>query len=80
MLVGLSVLLPDTYLPWLGEMGYAVGHRPQLAPGKPAAGRGSFGKVVLAGLLREVLRRLNPAKPEKALRPLVLHPPGVAKR
>jgi len=42
-------------------MGYAVGHRPQLAPGEPAAGRGSFGKVELVGLLREVLRRLNPA-------------------
>ncbi len=30
-------------LAWLGELGYAVGQGPQLAPGEPAAERGSFG-------------------------------------
>ena len=36
-------------------------HRSQLAPGELAAGRDSFGEVVLVGRLREVIRRMNPA-------------------
>ncbi len=51
---------------WFGELGYAVGHGPHLAPGEPAAGRDSFGEVVLVGRLREPIRRLNPAIPEEA--------------
>jgi len=39
---------------------------PSLAPGKPAAERDSFGKVVLIERLREVIRWPNPALPEKA--------------
>ena len=53
-------------LEWFGEMGYEVGHGPQLAPGEPAAERDSFGEVVLVGRLREAIRRLNPAIPEEA--------------
>ena len=53
-------------LTWIGELGYAVGHRPQLAPGEPAAERDSFGEVVLVGRLREAIRRFNPAIPEGA--------------
>ena len=49
-----------------GELGYAVGHGPQLSPGEPAAERDSFGEVVLVGCMREVIRRLNPAVPEGA--------------
>jgi len=30
-------IVEDAALEWLGELGYAVGHGPQLAPGKPAA-------------------------------------------
>ena len=48
------------------ELGYAVGHGPQLAPGEPAAERDSFGEVVLVGRLRQAIRRLNPAIPEEA--------------
>ena len=55
-------------LEWFGELGYAVGHGPQLAPGEPAAERQSFDGVVLVGRLREAIRRLNPAIPEEALR------------
>ena len=51
---------------WFGELGYAVGHGPHLAPGEPAAERDSFGDVVLVGRLREAIRRLNPAIPEEA--------------
>ena len=53
-------------LEWFGELGYAIGHGPQLVPGEPAAERDSFGDVVLVGRLREAIRRLNPAIPEDA--------------
>lgn len=56
----------DAALTWFGELGYALGHGPQLAPGEPAAERDSFGEVVLVGRLREAIRRLNPAIPEEA--------------
>ena len=56
----------DAALEWFGELGYAVGHGPHLAPGEPAAERDSFGEVVLVGRLREAILRLNPAIPEEA--------------
>ena len=59
-------IVEDAALTWFGELGYAVGHGPQLAPGEPAAERDSFGEVVLVGRLREAIRRLNPAIPEEA--------------
>ena len=59
-------IIEDAALEWFGELGYAVGHGPQLAPGEPAAERDSFGEVVLVGRLREAIRRLNPASPEEA--------------
>jgi type I restriction enzyme R subunit len=59
-------IVEDAALEWFGELGYAVRHGPQLAPGEPAAERESFGEVVLVGRLREAIRRLNPAIPEEA--------------
>ena len=59
-------IVEDAALEWFGELGYAVGHGPHLAPGEPAAERESFGEVVLVGRLREAIRRLNPAVPEEA--------------
>ena len=59
-------IVEDAALEWFGELGYAVGHGPHLAPGEPAAERESFGEVVLVGRLREAIRRLNPAIPEEA--------------
>jgi len=59
-------IVEDAALEWFGELGYAVGHGPHLAPGEPAAERQSFGEVVLVGRLREAIRRLNPAIPEEA--------------
>ena len=59
-------IVEDAALEWFGELGYAVGHGPQLAPGEPAAERDSFSEVVLVGRLREAIRRLNPAIPEEA--------------
>ncbi|MEQ2006261.1 MAG: type I restriction endonuclease [Limisphaerales bacterium] len=56
----------DAALGWFGELGYAIGHGPQMAPGEPAAERDSFGDVVLVGRLREAIQRLNPLIPEEA--------------
>ena len=53
-------------LTWFGELGYAIGHGPQLAPGEPSAERDSFGDVVLVGRLRDAIERLNGAIPEDA--------------
>jgi type I restriction enzyme, R subunit len=44
-------IVEDAALEWLGELGYAVGHGPQLAPGEPAEEVNSFGDVV-AGTAR----------------------------
>ncbi len=76
-------IVEDTALTWFGELGYAVGHGPHLAPGECATERNSFGDVVLLGRLRAAIARLNPAIPgdarEEALRK-VLRPetPGLA--
>jgi type I restriction enzyme, R subunit len=59
-------IVEDAALEWFGELGYAVGHGPHLAPGEPAAEQDSFGEVVLVGRLREAIRRLNPAIPGEA--------------
>lgn len=59
-------IIEDAAMTWFGELGYAVGHGPHLAPGEPAAERDSFGDVVLVGHLRDAIRRLNPAIPEEA--------------
>jgi type I restriction enzyme R subunit len=59
-------IVEDAALEWFGELGYAVGHGPQMAPGEQAAERDSFGRVVLVGCLREAIRRLNPTIPKEA--------------
>ncbi len=60
-------IVEDAALEWFGELGYADGHGPHLAPGEPAAERDSFSEVVLVGRLREAIRRLNPAIPSRTL-------------
>ena len=53
-------------LEWLGELGFAALHGPELAPDKPGAERESFGDVVLVGRLRDAIDRLNPSIPAEA--------------
>ncbi len=60
-------IVEDAALTWFGELGYAIGHGPQLAPGEPAAERDSFGEVVLVARLRQGLRRVNGALPDEAI-------------
>ena len=60
-------IVEDAALTWLGELGYAVRHGPQIAPGEAAAvKRDSLGEVVQARVARAAIRRLNPAMPEEA--------------
>jgi len=59
-------IVEDATLEWFGELGYAVGNGPHLAPGEPAAERDSFSEVVLVGRLRDAVRRLNLFIPEEA--------------
>ena len=59
-------IVEDAALEWFGELGYAIGHGPHIAPGETAAERDSFGQVVLVARLRSALQRLNPAIPEDA--------------
>ncbi len=59
-------VVEDAALTWFGELGYTVGHGPEMAPGELFAERASFGDAVLEGRLREAIYRLNPAIPEEA--------------
>jgi type I restriction enzyme R subunit len=59
-------IVEEAALEWFGELGYAVAHGPQFAPGEAAAERDSFGEVVLVGRLREAIRRLNRAVTDEA--------------
>lgn len=52
--------LEQATLGWLGELGYAVVHGRDIAPGEPAAERGGFGDVVLKGRFCDAFARLNP--------------------
>ena len=38
-------IVEDVALEWFGELGYAVGHGPHLAPGEPAAERDCRGSI-----------------------------------
>jgi type I restriction enzyme R subunit len=57
-------IVEDAALTWFGELGYAVGHGPQIAPGEAAAERGTFGEVILTGRLRRAIVRFKSAIPE----------------
>jgi type I restriction enzyme R subunit len=58
-------IVEEAALTWFGELGYAIGHGPHMAPGELAAERDSFGDVVLAGSLRDAITRLNPTMIEE---------------
>ena len=61
-----EAIVEDAALTWFGELGYAIGHGPHIAPGEPAAERDGFGDVVLVGRLRDAIARLNPRIPPDA--------------
>ncbi|MGJ4909041.1 type I restriction endonuclease subunit R [Bradyrhizobium sp. HKCCYLS2033] len=62
-------IVEDAALDWLGGLGYAVRHGPEIAAGQPEAERSdpNYRDVVLDGRLRAALARLNPELPQEAL-------------
>ncbi len=66
-------------LAWLESMGWTVKYGLDIAPGEPAAERGTYGQIILEQRLRDALARLNPALPAEALEDAfrkLLHPEG----
>ncbi len=61
-----EAIVEDAARSWFGELGYAVGHGPNIAAGESGAERSSFGDVVLVARLRNAIQRLNPLIPEEA--------------
>jgi type I restriction enzyme R subunit len=59
-------IIEEITLSWFKELGYAVVHGPEIAPGEPGAERDSYGDVVLVGRLRDAVNRLNASIPEDA--------------
>ena len=57
----------EAALEWLKELGWGIEHGPHIAPQEPKAERDSFSDVLLAGRLRDAIRRLNPDIPTEAL-------------
>ena len=51
---------------WLGQLGYAYVHGPDIAPGEHGAKRSSYSDVVLIDRLESAVRRLNPDLPDEA--------------
>ncbi|MFN5901240.1 MAG: type I restriction endonuclease subunit R [Planctomyces sp.] len=68
-------IVENAALEWFGDLGYAIGTGPDIAPGEPAAERSSFSDVILMSRLQDAIRRLNPQIPpeaqEEALRKVV---------
>ncbi len=59
-------VVENAAISWFAQIGYTVGHGPNLAPGEPEAERGSFADVILTGRLQEAIYRLNPLIPQEA--------------
>jgi type I restriction enzyme R subunit len=60
-------IVEDAALAWFGELGFAVLHGPEIAPGELAAERTSLGEGLLPKRLHAALRKLNPTLPVEAL-------------
>ena len=60
-------VVEEAALQWLDELGFAVKHGPEIAPGELHAERTGFGETVLAKRLRDALAALNPNIPVEAL-------------
>jgi type I restriction enzyme R subunit len=59
-------IVEEAALEWFAELGYSCLGAEALTPALSHGERESYGEVVLAGRLREAIRRLNPAIPEEA--------------
>lgn len=69
--------MEEAALSWFEELGYAVVHGPDIAPGELFAERQTYSDVVLVKRLREALVRINSHLPQDAIEEAirrVLHP------
>jgi len=53
-------IVEEAALGWFGDLGYAVLHGPEIAPGEPHTERDDYREVVLARRVRSSLQHLNP--------------------
>ena len=60
-------VVEDAALAWLAELGWAVKHGPEIAPGELFAERKDYGETILLERFRNALQRLNPGLPEDTL-------------
>ncbi|MGH7563296.1 MAG: type I restriction endonuclease subunit R, partial [Gemmatimonadota bacterium] len=60
-------VVEEAALAWLEELGYAVRHGPEIAPGELFAERSDYGQVILDQRLRDALLGLNPTLPTEAV-------------
>ena len=60
-------LVEQAVLAIMQELGWRFEDPLEIAPDGPSRQRGAYGEVVLAGLLEDAARRLNPEIPEEAL-------------
>ena len=60
-------VVEEAALAWLEDAGWQIRHGAEIAPGEPVAERDDYGKVVLAGRLRDALARLNLNLPADAI-------------
>src|ERR1017187_145425 len=56
----------EATLDWLESIGWTIKNGPEIAPGELFAERESYGQVILAGRLRDAIRKQNPNIPEEA--------------
>ena len=59
--------IEETALEWLKDMGYTIVFGNEIAPDEPAAERENYSEVILAGRLKDALKRINPNVPAEAL-------------
>jgi len=70
----------EAALSWFDNLGYAVLHGPDIAPGELNAERVSYGDVVLLGRLRSALARMNLKILEEAREEVIRQVTGARER
>ena len=63
--------IENVTLGWLSELGWNIGHGPDLAPEGKAPERASYGDVLLLGRFKQALSRINPQLPADCIDDIV---------
>src|SRR5258706_12755340 len=59
--------IEETALEWLRDLGYSIVYGGDIAPEEEQAERENYGEVILAGRLKDALKRINSNIPPEAL-------------